>query len=1008
VARFVSAFEAGDVDALVVLLTDDICVSMGMAGGGRSPFRQAGKTLRRRHRGRAAWVKIRDLADVFISYSRHSETALVDRLQGALASRGLDCWVDREDIFPSSPWRVEIERAVLEAHAFVFVISPESVVSVYCRAELERAVTFGKRLVPVIAREVSADSVPPELSELQFISFTESTAGDDEGFVRQVGLLVEALSTDIEAVHFHTRLLTQAERWAQESNDRSLLLRGLELTEAEKWLDEQASAGHPVLPQQQRLVRQSRRAAIRRQRGSVTVAVAVAAVMALLAVLTAVEWNTAVNQRRQADTERDDASSLYLAQEAQGQLSVDPQVALLLGLRAYALYPTVQAEDAVRAAVAQSSLHSVLPAVGTESQWPFNATGQWVVSSGVGYDGLALIKVWDLARRSGTGSPSRPVTLRLSDSDVTSAQFSPDGDQVLTLAIRFPSGTEQLLSWAWRTKASGVKVLADVFSKAVLDRRGSLVAGVEANGKVALQDAVGGHVVALLAAPGIGKITGLGFSPDGRLVAAVGAKAIEVWEVNGQPVHTFPVDGSGGPVFSPDDSKLAVAGVDDDVDVVSLSSPSSPPVVRALTLPMSLGGAHCCDVDEAESIAWSPDGAWLVATAEDPVIWLWGGSATSPVYLQYGNEGEETLTGPPSSVAFSPNGQLLLDGNLVWDWQATFDQYLNGPYDDIAVSPRGNLLAAAAQTGGIVLWDWRTFAVGLLVAPPAQFRSAPSPPAYTYLTFSPDGAYLAAGAGHTVSVWRVPISAPVFNAAPAPLAKIVLPYVPDWSVSSVEFAPGGRALVIAGAVVLYWRWGSHQPPADLALKGSFGHLAGFSGKDVRVLATPAIAVNQPSKLLAWDGTTGEVPSVLATIPQRYEWDEAAILPGDKLLLSDQGGTAVFNLRTRRFGPELNGYELGFSLSPSGDLAALTTENGDVEVWDLNGRDSPLVEFTSKGQPFPAMAWGNSGSVLAVADPTDGVKVMPALSYLPFRQLLPIARRLAVTTLDKTQQRQFFP
>ena len=317
------------------------------------------------------------LADVFVSYSRQGEIELVDRLQDALAARDVSCWVDREDIFPSSPWRSEIDQAILESHAFIFVISPSSVASPYCRAELERAVALAKRLVPVLAKDTRPELVPPALAELQFISFTQAAAGDEAAFDRQLSLLVEALSTDVETLHFHTRLLTQAERWVQKDNDHSLLLRGRELIEAEKWLDEQTSAGRPVLSQQQRLVRDSRQAAIRRQRGSVTVAVAISAVMALLAVLTAVEWHVAVNQRHQAQIERnqaqternqaqiernqaevqrDRASSLYVAQESQGQLSVDPQLALVLALRADDFSPTGQAQDAVRAAVGQSSL----------------------------------------------------------------------------------------------------------------------------------------------------------------------------------------------------------------------------------------------------------------------------------------------------------------------------------------------------------------------------------------------------------------------------------------------------------------------------------------------------------------------------------------------------------------------------------------------------------------------------------------------------------------------------
>jgi len=96
-------------------------------------------------------VTVSVVADVFISYSRRKEPAFVARLEEALKARNLTSWVDREGILPSSPWRDEIEQAILEAQAVLFVISPTSVASPYCRAELDRAVALGKRLVPVVA-----------------------------------------------------------------------------------------------------------------------------------------------------------------------------------------------------------------------------------------------------------------------------------------------------------------------------------------------------------------------------------------------------------------------------------------------------------------------------------------------------------------------------------------------------------------------------------------------------------------------------------------------------------------------------------------------------------------------------------------------------------------------------------------------------------------------------------------------------------------------------------------
>ena len=87
---------------------------------------------------------------------------------------------------------------------------------------------------------------------------------------------------------------------------------------------------------------------------------------------------------------------------------------------------------------------------------------------------------------------------------------------------------------------------------------------------------------------------------------------------------------------------------------------------------------------------------------------------------------------------------------------------------------------------------------------------------------------------------------------------------------------------------------------------------------------------------------------------------------------------------------------------------LTASSGKVEVWDLNGNDTPLVAFTPQGQAFPTVAWGSSGTVLGIADPVDGAEVIPSVSFLPFRQLLVAARRLAVTTLTKAEQREFIP
>ena len=108
------------------------------------------------------------MADIFISYSR-KDKEFVRRLYEALKRRDREAWVDWEDIRPAEEFMQAIYSAIEGADTFTSVVTPDSVASVPCGLETAHAASHNKRMVPIVAREVNADTVPEALRKLNWV-----------------------------------------------------------------------------------------------------------------------------------------------------------------------------------------------------------------------------------------------------------------------------------------------------------------------------------------------------------------------------------------------------------------------------------------------------------------------------------------------------------------------------------------------------------------------------------------------------------------------------------------------------------------------------------------------------------------------------------------------------------------------------------------------------------------------------------------------------------------------
>lgn len=288
---------------------------------------------------------------VFISYSR-KDIAFADRLVAALDQRGFEVLIDRRDLPKLEDWERELLGFIRQADTVVYIVSPASLSSRVCAWEIEQVGLQGKRLAPVVIANVESVPVPKEISRINFIFFNDDAGAPGSHFDSRIDELSKALNTDVKWLKEHTRLGELSNRWDLKNKTSALLLRGVEIAEAEQWLSTRPREAPAPTDLQRSYILASRSAAARRSRYWVTGSTIAAAIAIALALTAFFERQVAreneLRALRNFDAARDavDKIGLTVAKDLRSIVGMPQNVIRTMLLQSQSIIDKLDADDA--------------------------------------------------------------------------------------------------------------------------------------------------------------------------------------------------------------------------------------------------------------------------------------------------------------------------------------------------------------------------------------------------------------------------------------------------------------------------------------------------------------------------------------------------------------------------------------------------------------------------------------------------------------------------------------